>query len=121
MTLLLIFLGLGFGTPAPALAQILPPVVYNASTSEDIVLSYAVKYGIKGSVFLDTLKCESDLDADAVGDYGTSFGVAQIHLPAHPEITKAEALDPLWSINWAAEEFAAGHAGLWTCYRKLFR
>jgi hypothetical protein len=69
---------------------------------------------------LDTLKCESKLNPAAVGDYGTSFGVAQIHLPAHPDITRAEALDPFFSINYAAREFAGGNASMWSCYRKLY-
>lgn len=94
-------------------------MVYNASTSEDIILSYAVKYGINGADFLNTLTCESDLKPDAVGDQGTSFGVAQIHLPAHKDVTKIEALNPLFAINWAASEFANGRANEWTCYRKL--
>lgn len=119
MTLLLIFLGLGLGQSTPALAQTLPPVVYSTTTATDIIIAYAVKYGIPAQPLIDTLRCESDFNANAIGDHGTSFGAAQIHLSAHPEITKAEAMDPLWSINWTAEQFAAGHADLWTCYREL--
>lgn len=118
MNLLLIFLGLSLGTPTPALAQQIAPVVYSTTTAPDIIAAYAVKYGIPAQPLIDTLKCESNFNASAVGDSGTSFGVAQVHLPAHPEITKAEALDPLWAINWTAEEFAAGDADLWSCYRK---
>lgn len=119
MNFFLIFLALGFGQTTPALAQTLPPVVYSTTTAEDIITSYAIHYGISAGPLVATLRCESDFDSGAVGDHGSSFGVAQIHLPAHPEITEAEALDPLWSINWAAEQFAAGHADLWTCYRQL--
>ncbi len=116
----LIFLGLGFGTVTPALAQTLPPVVYSASTSEDIVVAYAAHYGTPAAPLLNTLKCESSLNPKAVGDHGTSFGVAQIHLPAHTDITKAEALDPLFAIDWAAKQFSEGHQNMWSCYTKLY-
>ena len=38
-------------------------------------------------------KCESGLRTTAVGDGGKSFGVWQIHLPAHPDITAQQACD----------------------------
>ena len=114
------FLALGFGTPNSALAQQLPPIVYNASTSEAIVLSYAVRYGVNGEHLYKTLQCESGLISDAVGDKGLAIGVAQIRLDYHPDITKAEALDPFFSINFAAKEFAAGHASEWSCWREQF-
>lgn len=121
MNLLLIFLALGFGQTTPALAQTLPPVVYSTTTAEDIITSYAIHYGTLAQPVIDTLKCESNFNQNAVGDYGTSFGIAQIHLSAHPDITKAEALDPLWSINWTVKQFSEGHASLWSCYNRLYK
>lgn len=120
MHFLLIFLALGFGTPTPVLAQQLPPIVFSTSTAEDIITSYAIHYGIPAQPLIKTLTCESGLNKDAIGDNGTSFGIAQLHLPAHPEITKAQALDPLWSINYAAKQFAEGHQKLWSCFNELY-
>lgn len=37
---------------------------------------------------------ESGGQSNAVGDGGTSVGLAQIHLPAHPGVTSAQASDP---------------------------
>lgn len=37
---------------------------------------------------------ESGGRTDAVGDNGSSFGLWQIHLPAHPDVSQACALDP---------------------------
>lgn len=110
---------MGFGTPTPALAEI-PPVIYSASTSEDIITSYAIHYGIPSKPLIRTLQCESNLNPKAVGDHGTSLGVAQIHLPAHPDISKAEALDPLFAIDWAARQFSLGHQKMWSCYNILY-
>lgn len=98
----------------------LVPVVYSTSTAENIIRSYAIHYGINGDELLATLKCESSLDSSSVGDHGTSFGVAQIHLSAHKNVTKAEALDPFFSIDWSARQFALGNANIWTCHRLLF-
>lgn len=119
MPVLLAFLALGFGTPTPALAQQLPQVIYSTSTAEAIITSYAIHYGIPADPLIRTLKCESDFNSQAIGDFGTSFGISQIHLSAHPEITKAQALDPLWSINWSAKQFALGNARIWSCYRQV--
>lgn len=111
---------MGFGQAQPALAQTLPQVIYSTTTAEDIITSYAIHYGISAQPLIDTLRCESNFDASVVGDKGTSFGVAQLHLPAHPDITKKQALDPLWSINWAAQQFAQGHQHLWSCFNKIY-
>ena len=81
---------------------------------------YAAKYKIDFNEFLAVAKCESSLKANAVGDKGTSFGVFQIHLPAHPTISKAQALDPWFNVEWSAKQFAKGNQKIWTCYRILF-
>lgn len=77
----------------------------------------AIEYGIDEEDFVRTLDCESRFNPDAVGDKGTSFGIAQIHLPAHPDVSRETALDGLWSIDWAAQQFSEGNARIWTCYR----
>jgi hypothetical protein len=64
--------------------------------------------------------CESNLDSSMVGDNGQSYGIAQIHLPSHPNITKEQALDKQFAIEFTAKQFAKGNAKLWTCYRKLY-
>jgi hypothetical protein len=38
---------------------------------------------------------ESGGNPNAIGDNGTSFGLWQIHLPAHPDISQADATNPL--------------------------
>ena len=45
-----------------------------------------------------------------------SFGLVQIHLPAHPEVTLEQAKDPNFAIKWMASEWKAGRAGEWSCY-----
>lgn len=49
---------------------------------------------------------ESGLDPTKMGDQNTSAGLWQIHLPAHPDVSLTEALDPQWSTIWAMKEMA---------------
>ncbi len=65
------------------------------------------------------VKCESNFKPKAIGDHGKSYGIFQINLPTHPEITKAQAKDPYWSINWAIDQQAKGNLGIWTCAKLL--
>lgn len=117
---------MGLGTPTPALAQQTASIEipFSTSTAPVIIAAYARKYDVSATEMAETLQCESRFKPNALGDYRdsepTSFGVAQIHLPAHPEVTRAQALDPIWSIEWTAKEFAAGRAWQWTCHRNLF-
>lgn len=60
---------------------------------------------------------ENPTDSD-----GGSWGIVQINIgsKAHPEISKEQALDPYFSIDFMAREFAAGHEWKWTCWRAYF-
>lgn len=111
--------------PAPLVMPIPDP---NATSSlEALVRATEVQYGLTDS-FYNTLKCESagwqntqSRVAHAAGPNGRedSWGVVQIHLPDHPEITRAQALDPTFAVPWAAEIFKEGSAHLFTCYTHL--
>jgi len=41
-------------------------------------------------------------------------------LPSHPDVTQAEAEDPIFAVHWTVEQFSEGNAHLWTCWRNLF-
>ncbi len=66
-------------------------------------LSFSELQNLLQSAGLDSAKAaigaaialaESGGRTDAVGDGGTSYGLWQIHLPAHPDVSQACALDP---------------------------
>lgn len=109
-----------------------PPTVIMVPSSQDaisaIVASTAAKYGIDQTRFHDTLWCESRFQegqsryTDSTGPNGRedSWGIPQIHLPDHPTITREQAQDPLFAIDWAGSEFAAGRAWQWSCYKILY-
>lgn len=54
------------------------------------------------------------------GEREKSFGLAMIHLPAHPDITQEQATNAEYSLEWMAQEFEAGRQSQWTCYTTLF-
>lgn len=96
-----------------------PWVVVKPLSTIGLISHYSALYGVSSSTVYKVLECESKLSASAVGDHGTSFGIAQIHLPAHPEISKIEALDPYFSIEWTARQMSTGHGNMWSCFRNM--
>lgn len=50
-----------------------------------------------------------------VGDREQSFGLVQIHLPAHPDISKKQAVNPQFAIQFLAKNIKDGHIGMWSC------
>lgn len=61
---------------------------------------------------------ESTWNPNAIGDGGKSHGLVQIYLPAHPNITKEQAHDPEFAINFIIDEFKKGNEKKWTCWRE---
>jgi hypothetical protein len=51
---------------------------------------------------------ESGWNPSAVGDNNTSFGPFQIHLPAHPGVTAAQAEDPGFAVDYMFGAYQAG-------------
>ena len=87
----------------------------------------ANKYGVSVVEMWDTIKCENpdlipELQSLIVQDgvREDSWGLAQIHLPSHPDVTKQEAQDPKFAINFMAKNFASGDKWMWTCWRNLY-
>ena len=101
-----------------------PPVPITQPTVQELIGKYALQYNVSASRMLNTMKCESGLKSDAQGDMKngvyTSFGLSQIHLPAHPEVTKEQALNPDFAVEFMAKGFAQHKERMWTCWRTLY-
>lgn len=85
-------------------------------TLKEKIASVAASYDVSGNLMMEVIKCESSYNPNAIGDHGTSLGLVQIHLPAHPDITRAEAFDPIFAINFMAAQFAKHNENIWSCY-----
>lgn len=124
-------------TIAATTTEQVEPVEKKPETYHDIVIRLAKKHKVSSEKMWNTLKCENtQLDpklqsgikytySDArrgivEGQYEKSFGLVQIHLPDHPEISHAQATNPEFAIEYMASEFSKGNADAWSCYRKLY-
>ncbi len=126
-TILFVFLSLGLGSPTPAMAQELRPVVYSTSTAEAIVRSYAIFWGVSGDEMWETTVCENpSLDPKKQSSYykngvrENSWGNSQINLFWHPEVTKEQAQDPFFAANFMGKYFSEKKQSQWTCHRQLY-
>lgn len=54
-----------------------------------------------------------------VGDREQSFGLVQIHLPAHPNISREQAINPEFAVDFLAKSIKDGRIGMWSCARDL--
>jgi hypothetical protein len=92
---------------------------FTPSLAHAFIQQVAEEYKVDANKLEKTLKCESTLRPNAIGDNGHSLGIAQINMPSHPDVTPQEAFNPYWAIEWTAKEFSNGYARHWTCARHL--
>lgn len=80
--------------------------------------------GIPHGYLCGLVNSESFFDPSAVGrSTPTDFGLVQIHLDSHPDLTKAQAFDAAFAIEWASTYLHDKHAEYvktcpdlaWTC------
>lgn len=116
------------------LVEVKQPQLTNKQIVEGLVNKYSAQYGVSKVEMMRTLTNENDtfqfnrqsgLKYKAGNRWGLpagsreqSFGVAQIHLPDHPKITKAQATDPDFAVEFMAKQFAKGNARMWMGYTK---
>lgn len=105
--------------PSYALSPVPMPVPLGQQPVQVIVEHFAAQYHVSAKKLLKTMNCESSLNIEAVGDHGHSFGLSQIYLPAHKNITQEQAKNPVFATEFMASNFAKGNAGMWTCARRF--
>ncbi len=96
------------------------PIAPEKPSISQLITLYADKYHVPEKVLKSVIYCESRYDKNAIGDFGYSYGLVQIFLPAHPNISKSDALDPDFAIRYLAKNISEGHGRMWSCYRQLF-
>ncbi len=84
---------------------------------------YADMYHVKRQTMQSVVSCESGYVYDVPGDKRNgryeSFGLSQIHLKDHPDVSYDEAIDPHFALEFMASNISKGRGGMWTCYRML--
>lgn len=87
---------------------------YRGRTLLQHTLDAARRYGVPAALLYGLIALESSYNPNAVGDNGDSYGLVQLNQPAHPEIPKSRALDPLFAIDWAASNLLRNFNSLGT-------
>ena len=121
------------GFPTQLIAQ--PLEIVNPKTIPQLISYYSEKYNVSEELMTDMIACEtsntnnpsiqsnirynfSDSKRGIVkGEREKSFGLAQIHLPDHPEVTYEQATNADFAIQFMAREISEGHANIWSCYK----
>lgn len=99
----------------------------NIDDLKTIAVAEAVDHNLDSRLFLAVIDCEDpgwivDKQSEYIDKKGhreQSYGLMQINLPAHPDITYAEAINPYFALHWAAGEWQAGRQYQWTCWRRF--
>jgi len=114
------------GLPDPNFGVYLPQESPLLNKGEILVLivEASQKWHVSRETMTDIVRCESGFDQNIQsrhlrpdGSREQSFGLVQIHLPDHPEVTKGQALDPAFSIEFLARELSLGNGWMWTCFK----
>lgn len=87
----------------------------------------AVQAGLDPDQVYKTIDCETagtwnpKIQSEYVknGVREDSWGLAQIYLPAWPSVSKDEATDGVFAIDFLIDKWVHGERNKWTCYRLL--
>lgn len=120
--------------PPPEFIQTQPVVIvvpiWTPDTLSTLASTTAITAGLNPEHFVKTLYKESKgfidpaiqskyPDPKGPGGHENSWGICQIDLDFHPELTKEQAIDPVFCTKWTAEQWQVGHATSWSAYRQL--
>lgn len=108
----LFLIGLGLDTSAVHAAE------FSQDDLKTLAVGIATAHNLNAEKFLKVLDCESGFNPKAIGDHGTSFGIAQLHYPLRDwSITKEQAFEPLRSMEIMANAWERGLASRWSCWK----
>lgn len=104
-------------------------------TPREIVSVKSKEYGVSETIMVGIIDCESSWDTTlqskhlysfsdprrsiVKGERERSYGLVQIHLPDHPNVTLEQATDPEFAVDFLAKNIAQGRLGMWSCAELL--
>lgn len=95
-----------------------PTAVLWQTDVRQMVLDMVEDAGYSRYIADAVIQCESGWNTNAVGDHGQSWGLWQIHQPAHA--IGNDAFDPYDATVYAIKLLDKNGWYPWTCYKKLF-
>lgn len=108
----------------PEVKEILiePVITWTPERIEREIETQAEKYGRNAERMKKIIACESN-GSTTIQSYHTikgqredSWGLVQIHLPSHPNVTKEQALDPQFAIEFLAKNLGKVE---WSCEKMI--
>lgn len=106
------------GLPAQAIAE--PTEIVRELTIPELIEKYSIEYNVSSDVMTSVIDCESDFRPNAHNGVGeNSWGLVQINLNAHPQISVQQATNPDFAIKFLAENLSKGRGSMWSCFKKL--
>lgn len=112
----------------PVEEDIIPATTTDKLLALDLIEKAALKYGVSQNIILKTIDCETGGTFNPLiqstwinkkGQQEESYGLAQIHMPDHPEISRLQAEDPIFSVNYMALQMSRGNYSMWSCFTLL--
>lgn len=108
---------------APTDVRVLSVPVVEAAALPDLhtfASTTAQQYGLDPLLFSKVITCESQWRPEATSSTA-DFGIVQIHLASHSDVSLEQANNPYWAITWMAQQWVAKHQTWWTCYKNESR
>jgi len=107
-------------SPTKVIAEPIEIVNPTELTIEGQIDYYSELYSVDKSIITKVIQCESRFNPLAHNPNGEdSWGLVQINLDSHPEITKEQAINTNFSINYLAENISNGKGKMWSSFRAI--
>ena len=90
-----------------------------AQTVDDIISQKAFQYGVNAKLVSKIINCESNFNPNAVNitSREESYGLVQINLKVWKNITKEQATDPTFAVDYLAKNLSKNKGSMWSCYK----
>lgn len=97
--------------PAPTLDEL--PI-------EELIAHFATQYNVSSSTMTKIIACESSFRPNIINSTSREYsvGLVQINLKAHTKITEEQAKNPVFAVEFLAENLSKGKGRMWSCYKK---
>jgi hypothetical protein len=108
----------------PEVVLIEPIIEWTPERIEQEIEEQAEKYGADAGLMKRIIACESNGSTTIQsyhkrpdGSREQSYGLVQIYLPAHPNVTYEQAIDPQFAIEFMAKNIVK-NPRMWSCYKE---
>ena len=89
-------------------------------TISDLIALNSTKYNVPAHTLIAIIKCESNFNSKAINhtEKEYSVGLSQINLKSHKGISKADAENPSFAIEYLAKNIA-NNTDHWSCQKLI--